>query len=213
MSNSQGSIEDPQLTKVGMLDSRSPNQRKYSEVREREYLFEHEVEALIEAAKSKPRGRHPHRDATLILVAYRHGLRIWELVNLRWSQVNFSSARLHVNRIKGSRASTHPISGRELRALRKLLRDYPDSSFLFVSERGGPLSTAAARNVIIQAGQLAGLPFPIHPHQLRHSCGYYLAMKGEDTRAIQDYLGHVNIHHTVQYTALSDNRFEKFWED
>jgi integrase len=204
-----------QLTKVRELDllppKRSPNDRKYSDVREREYLFENEVDAMIKAARKV--GRHGHRDSTLILVAFRHGLRITELVNLKWSQINFETAQLHVNRLKGSRSTVHPIPGVELRALRKLERDYPKSPYLFVSERGGPVTADAARKVIVRAGELAGLTFPVHPHQLRHSCGYYLASKGQDTRAIQDYLGHVNIHHTVKYTVLSPTRFEKFWDD
>lgn len=204
-----------QLTKVRELEllppKRSRNSRKYSDVKEREYLFEDEVDAMIKAARK--RGRHGHRDATMILMAYRHGLRVSELVNLKWSQVNFKTGHLHVNRVKGSRSSVHPIAGIELRSLRQLQRDYPNSPYLFVSERGGPVTPYAARKVIVRAGELAGLGFPVHPHQLRHGCGYYLASKGNDTRAIQDYLGHVNIHHTVKYTALSSTRFEGFWED
>ena len=215
MSNSQGSPEDLQLTKVRELGFDSPkrsrNNRKYKEVREREYLYEHEVEAMLKAAKTI--GRHGYRDTTLILLAYRHGLRVTELVNLRWQQVNLKTGHIHINRLKGSRSSVHPLSGVELRSLRQLQRDYPDSPFLFVSERGGPMTADSARKVIVRAGELAGLPFPVHPHQLRHGCGYYLAMKGHDTRAIQDYLGHVNIHHTVKYTALSSRRFEGFWID
>ncbi len=214
MSGSLSPSEDAQLPKVreNVLESRrSPNSRKYKEVREREYLFEHEVEAMLKAAKIV--GRHGHRDYTLILLAYRHGLRITELVNLRWQQIDLKTGHIHVNRLKGSRSSVHPLAGVELRSLRQLRRDYPDSPFLFISQQGGPLTADGARKVIRRAGELAGLPFPVHPHQLRHSCGYYLAMKGHDTRAIQDYLGHSNIHHTVKYTALSASRFEKFWRD
>jgi type 1 fimbriae regulatory protein FimB/type 1 fimbriae regulatory protein FimE len=215
MSTSPGSPESAQLTKVRELNLDSPNRsrnnRKYKEVREREYLYEHEVEAMLKVAKAV--GRHGHRDATFILLAYRHGLRVTELVNLRWQQVNLKTGHIHINRLKGSRPSVHPLSGVELRSLRQLQRDYPDSPFLFVSERGGPMTADAARKVIVRAGEEAGLPFPVHPHQLRHGCGYYLAMKGHDTRAIQDYLGHVNIHHTVKYTALSSSRFEGFWQD
>jgi type 1 fimbriae regulatory protein FimB/type 1 fimbriae regulatory protein FimE len=215
MDNATPLPELNQLTKVRELDllppKRSRNDRKYCDVREREYLFEDEVDAMIKAARKV--GRHGHRDSTLILIAFRHGLRVSELVNLKWSQVNFKTAHLHVNRVKGSRSSVHPIKGIELRSLRQLQRDYPDSPYLFVSERGGPMTPDAARKVIVRSGELAGLTFPVHPHQLRHSCGYYLASKGQDTRAIQDYLGHVNIHHTVKYTALSSTRFENFWDD
>ncbi|MEG4293704.1 tyrosine-type recombinase/integrase [Microcoleus sp. C2C3] len=188
----------------------SNKNRKYSELRDREYLLESEVTAMMRAAK---KGRWGHRDATLILLGYRHGLRISELINLRWQQVDFKSGHLHVRRLKGSRPSTHPIVGDELRSLRKLLRENSESPYLFNSERGGPMTADAARKLIRKAGEVAGLQFPVHPHMLRHGCGYYLAAKGIDTRAIQDYLGHANIHHTVRYTQLAPQRFEGFWED
>lgn len=180
------------------------------EVRDREYLFEDEVDAMVKAAR---KGRWGHRDATLILMGYRHGLRISELVNLRWQQINLKTAHIHVRRLKGSRPSVHPLSGEEMRALRQLQRDYPDSPYLFVSERGGPMTPDAARKMIRKSGEVAELQFPVHPHMLRHGCGYYLAAKGIDTRAIQDYLGHANIHHTVRYTQLAPQRFQGFWED
>jgi type 1 fimbriae regulatory protein FimB/type 1 fimbriae regulatory protein FimE len=188
----------------------SNKNKKYSELRDREYLLEAEVTAMMKAAKS---GRWGHRDSTLILLGYRHGLRISELVNLRWQQVDFKTAHLHVRRVKGSRSATHPIAGDELRSLRQLLRKNSDSPYLFNSERGGPMTTDAARKLIRKAGEVAGLQFPVHPHMLRHGCGYYLAAKGIDTRAIQDYLGHANIHHTVRYTQLAPQRFDGFWED
>jgi type 1 fimbriae regulatory protein FimB/type 1 fimbriae regulatory protein FimE len=166
---------------------------------------------MMKAAKSV--GRSGHRDSTLILLGYRHGLRISELVNLRWQQVDFKTGNLHVKRIKGSRPATHPIAGDELRSLRQLLRDNSESPFVFVTSTGSSLTPDAARKVICKAGQNAGLQFPVHPHMLRHGCGYYLAAKGVDTRAIQDYLGHANIHHTVRYTQLAPQRFEGFWEN
>ncbi len=206
----------PRLLKVRESDSSPPktktssNRRTYLEVRDREYLFEDEVEAMIKAAR---KGRWGHRDSTLILIGYRHGLRISELVNLRWQQINLKTGHIHVRRLKGSRPSVHPLSGEEMRALRQLQRDFPDSPYLFVSERGGPMTPDAARKMIKKAGEVAELQFPVHPHMLRHGCGYYLAAKGIDTRAIQDYLGHANIHHTVRYTQLAPHRFDGFWDD
>jgi len=120
---------------------------------------------------------------------------------------------VHVARLKNGLASTHPIRGPELRALRELRRDYPESPYLFVTERGGPMTPATARKLIARAGELAKLPFPIHPHMLRHSAGYKLANEGHDTRSIQQYLGHRNITHTVRYTELSPERFKNFWKD
>ena len=179
--------------------------------RRREYLTPDEIEKLLQA--SSKLGRHGARDRTLILIAYRHGLRVSELVALRWDQVDLKAGLLHVARLKNGLASTHPIRGPELRALRELRRNYPSSPYLFVSELGGPLTPATFRKLLARAGERAKLPFPIHPHMLRHSTGYRLANDGHDTRSIQQYLGHRNITHTVRYTELSPERFKGFWKD
>ncbi len=179
--------------------------------RSREYLTPAEVEKLLKASSQV--GRHGARDRTLLLLAYRHALRVSELVALRWEQIDFKAGLVHVARVKNGTPSTHPIRGPELRALRELKRAYPDSPYLFVTERGGPMTPATVRKLVTRAGELAKLPFPIHPHMLRHSAGYKLASDGQDTRAIQQYLGHKNITHTVRYTALSPERFKNFWKD
>jgi len=179
--------------------------------RRREFLTPEEIERLLKASGSC--GRHGHRDRTLVLIAYRHGLRVGELITLRWDQVDLKSGLLHVARLKNGIASTHPIRGPELRALRELRRQYSDSPYVFVTERGGPLTPATFRKLLARAGELARLPFPIHPHMLRHSTGYKLANDGQDTRSIQHYLGHRNITHTVRYTELSPDRFKGFWKD
>ena len=187
-----------------------PRRRPNSQVRTREYLTEMEVEALMKAAGSL--GRHGHRDATLIMIAYRHGLRVSELIALRWDQVDFSQGLFHVARSKNGTPSTHPLRGLEIRALRRLQRDYPDTPYIFVTERKGPLTAATVRKLITRAGEKACLGFPVHPHMLRHACGFKLANEGHDTRAIQFYLGHKNIQHTVRYTALASDRFNAFWK-
>jgi len=120
---------------------------------------------------------------------------------------------MHVNRLKNGVTSTHPIRGPELRALRRLKRDYPDTPYLFVTERKGPLTASAVRKIVSRAGEIANLGMPIHPHMLRHSTGFKLANDGHDTRAIQLYLGHKNIQHTVKYTELAPGRFKNFWTD
>ena len=179
------------------------------DLRTREHLTEAEVERLLAVAKGN---RHGHRDATMILIAYRHGLRAAELVDLRWDQVDFRSASLHVRRVKQGTPSTHPIPGDELRALRRLQREQePKSPFVFTSERGAPFTTAGFARMVERAGVQAKFGFKAHPHMLRHACGYALANKGHDTRALQAYLGHRNIQHTVRYTELSPTRFKDFW--
>lgn len=189
----------------------TPKRLPNAELRTREYLTEAEVGKLIEAAK---RNRHGQRDATMLLVAFRHGFRAAELVDLRWDQIELSTATLHVRRVKQGTPSTHPLRGDELRALRRLQREQePKSPFVFTSERGSPFTTAGFARMVERAGKAAGLAFKAHSHMLRHSCGYALANKGHDTRALQAYLGHRNIQHTVRYTELSPTRFKDFWRD
>src|SRR5262245_8504068 len=186
-----------------------PVRRKNAELRTREYLTDAEVAQLTDVAKLN---RYGHRDATMILVAYRHGLRVSELVDLRWEQIDFNTATLHVRRVKKGSPSTHPILGDELRALRRLQREKePKSPFVFTSERGAPFTTAGFARMVERAGSGAELGFKAHPHMLRHACGFALANKGHDTRALQAYLGHKNIQHTVRYTELSPDRFKDFW--
>jgi type 1 fimbriae regulatory protein FimB/type 1 fimbriae regulatory protein FimE len=208
MAKTHSKTVSPAIVKRTVL---MPTRPKNADVRTREYLTDDEVRRLAEAARAN---RHGHRDATMILIAYRHGLRASELTDLRWDQVEFSSATLHVRRVKQGTASTHPILGDELRALRRLQREQdPQSPFVFTSERGTPFTTAGFARMIERAGDEAKFGFKPHPHMLRHACGYALANKGHDTRALQAYLGHRNIQHTVRYTELSPARFKDFWRN
>jgi len=167
-----------------------PRRKPNSVYRTREHLTGAEVDRLIDAAKAN---RWGHRDATMILVAFRHGLRSSELVDLRWDQIDFTHAVLHVRRAKKGTPATHPVVGDEMRALRKLQREQdPKSPFVFTSERGSPFTTAGFARMVERAGVAAKLGFPAHPHMLRHACGFALANKGHDTRALQAYLGHRN---------------------
>ncbi len=187
-----------------------PKKSTNSERRSREYLTSHEIDQII--AASRKVGRHASRDAALILLMYRH---------YGWPKrcrcVGMPSISGQVFCMYIGSKMDNPLSilirGPELRALQQLRRHYPDTPYLFVSERGGPLTARAVRHIVLRAGDVAGLPFPIHPHMLRHACGFYLANKGIDTRAIQQYLGHRNIQHTVRYTALTPHRFTDFWDD
>ena len=166
---------------------------------------------MLEAAGKS--GRHGARDRTLLLLMYRHGLRVGEAIALRWDQVDLKAGHLAVQRIKNGVPSTHPLRGPELRALRRLRRDWPDTPYLFVSERGGPMTASNVRKLAARSGFAARMPFPIHPHMLRHACGFKLANEGHDTRSLQHYLGHKNIAHTVRYTDMAPNRFKGFWKD
>ena len=205
MAKSRLRLVAPGIVNRTVTPKRPPN----ADLRTREYLTEAEVERLLRATRNN---RWAHRDATMILVAYRHGLRASELTDLRWDQVDFRTATLHVRRVKQGNPSTHPILGDELRWLRRLQRDQePKSPFVFTSERGSPFTTAGFARMVERAGEQARLSFKAHPHMLRHACGFALAAKGHDTRALQAYLGHKNIQHTVRYTELSPTRFKTFW--
>ena len=191
--------------------SSKPNRKpKNLDVRGREYLLSEEVEAMMNAAAKI--GRHPQRDRALILLMYRHGFRVSEINSLRWHQIDLNRANIHVHRRKNGKPSTHPLYGDELRLLRRIGRDYPDTPYVFVSERKAPLSERIIHQIVQRAGIEASLDFPVHPHMLRHGCGYYLADKGFDTRVIQDYLGHRQIQHTVKYTELAPGRFVGLWD-
>ncbi len=176
------------------------------------FLTTSEMKKFLEAAR---KGRHGVRDFCLMLMAYRHGLRVSELIDIRLKDLDFDSARIYVRRLKGSLSTHQPIEGDELRSIRawlKIREDYPNanSNYLFLSERG-PLIRQAINYLVEQIGKRAKLGFKVNPHMLRHSTGYYLANKGCDTRLIQDYLGHRNITHTVRYTRTSAHRFEGLW--
>jgi integrase len=190
---------------------RTVGRRPNAELRPREYLTEKEIERLIEAARKH--GRHGHRDATAILLAYRHGLRATELCELTWDMIELDGGRIHVRRSKNGVDSTHPLTGKEIRALRQLRRENLQSRYVFNTERGAPVTRAWFLKLLNRLGVVAKVPFQVHPHMLRHACGFKLANDGVDTRALQHYLGHKNIQHTVRYTELRSDRFNGFFKD
>jgi type 1 fimbriae regulatory protein FimB len=161
------------------------------------------------------RSRSATRDRCLLLLRFRHGLRVSEACGLQLSQVDTESRVLHVARLKHGLSTTHPLRGDELRIINAWLaaraRMKPKTDAFFLSERRAPLSRKTAWLAIRTYGERAGLPVEAHPHMLRHACGFALADQGADTRLIQDYLGHRNIQHTVRYTATNPARFERLW--
>jgi type 1 fimbriae regulatory protein FimB/type 1 fimbriae regulatory protein FimE len=187
-------------------DGKRVGRPKNSDVRVREHLTPGEVAAL--AAAARKRGRYGQRDALAIRMAARHGLRVSELCELRWDQVDLAAGLLHVSRKKNGVPSTHPLNGDEMRALRQLRRDWPDGRHVFMTERGGPFTRGGFAKMVEKAGREAGMGFPVHMHMLRHACGYYYANRGEDTRSLQLWLGHKSIQHTVRYAELNAERFK-----
>lgn len=202
-----------QTSKWAKRENQPPIRQRNQASRTREYLTPDEVERLIAAARHAG-GRLANRDALLIMTAYRHGFRPSELIALRWDQIDLKAGTLHVARLKQGSSSTHPLRGPELRALRAWKREQAEATpYVFTSLRGGPMTRRTVHHVVSEAAKAAGIEFPVHPHMLRHATGYYLANAGQDTRAIQLYLDHKNIQHTVRYTELASGRFKDFWKD
>ncbi|MBF6558617.1 MAG: tyrosine-type recombinase/integrase [Acidimicrobiales bacterium] len=192
----------------------APKRPKNDDVRGRAYLTAEEVDSLRKSAAAA--GRHGHRDSTMILLAYTHALRVSELIRIRWDQVDLKVSTIHIKRLKGSVSGTHPLRRVEVQALKKLCPEAGSRrGTVFRNERGATVSRRSFHQIIARAGELAGFIFPVHPHMLRHGCGYKLTNEGHDTRSIQAWMGHKNIQHTVRYTELAPDRFErlKFWED
>lgn len=192
---------------------KTPRRKKNADVRDREWLTEEEVNRVRRAAGRI--GRNGHRDATMVLMAYRHALRVSELVDFKWELIDLDAATVFVRRLKGSKSGMHTLERDEVAALKKLATATRDRvGFVFRTEGGGPMSACGFRKVVARAGEAAGMPFPIHPHMLRHACGYELTRANKITRVIQDWMGHKNIQNTEHYTELDPGRFkrEKMWD-
>jgi hypothetical protein len=136
-------------------------------------------------AAARKSSRYGHRDATMILIGYRHGLRASELCDLQWSQVELATGRLHVRRAKNGSPSVHPMQGEEIRALRRLQREQGPSSHVFMTEREGPMTPKAFHALFGRIGARARCNSRYIRNMLRHGCGYALANAGHDTRALQ----------------------------
>jgi integrase len=172
----------------------------------RKYLSPDEARRVIEA--SAQAGRQGERDRLLLTLIYRHGLRVSEAVDLRWTDFDLDAPKarpFRVRRLKGSKDSVHTLEPDTARLLKRLQAD-ADGPYVFRSERGGPMSVDVVQVIVARAGREAGLKFRVHPHMLRHACGFFLAEAGTDTRLIQDYLGHKDIKNTVIYTETSQRR-------
>jgi type 1 fimbriae regulatory protein FimB/type 1 fimbriae regulatory protein FimE len=189
-----------------------PVRRKNADSRERgEYLTPGELAQLRAAAASV--GRHRDRDSTMIFIAYRHALRVSELTELEWNAIEFKVPRVWVSRKKGSNSGHHPLAKDELKALKALApKEEYRVGYVFKNERGGKLTESCVRKLVARAGKLAGFPFHVHPHQLRHACGHTMANKKIPTGIIQHWLGHVNAQHTGRYAVIDDETLRGIWE-
>jgi type 1 fimbriae regulatory protein FimB len=178
----------------------------------RSHLTGLEVGKLIAATRGT---RNEARDRCLLLLMFRHGLRVTEACRLTLDQVDTESRLLHVTRLKRGLSTSQLLRGDELRAitawLKQRARMKPTGKAFFVSEQRKPLHRSTVNQALTKYSKVAAVPFLAHPHMLRHACGFALADQGADTRLIQDYLGHRNIQHTVRYTASNPARFEKLW--
>ncbi|HHG8773636.1 TPA: type 1 fimbria switch DNA invertase FimE [Raoultella planticola] len=181
----------------------------------RRFLTAKEVQAMMLAARQGPTGE---RDYCLILLAFRHGMRISELLDLHYRDLDLNEGRINVRRLKNGFSTIHPLRFDELEAIARWTqvragwKAAQQTNAIFISRRGTQLSRQQAYRIIRSAGEAAGTATHTHPHMLRHACGYELAERGADTRLIQDYLGHRNIRHTVRYTASNAARFAGLWE-
>lgn len=176
--------------------------------RVRDYLGVAQIGKLLAAAKA---GRHSARDYLLVLMMFRHGLRVSEAIGLRRDHVDLEQSRLWVPRLKRGLSVEHPVEGDELRAIRRWLGQREDLlPWLFVSERQQPLTRQGVNYILTNSGKRAGIGH-VHPHMLRHSCGFALANRGYDLRLIQDYLGHRDPRHTARYTRTAARRFDGLW--
>ena len=188
---------------VKSADERSLDRAADAHERGRDYLGPLQVDRLLAAAK---KGRHGVRDHLLLMMMYRHGLRVSEAIALRRDHVDLAQSRLWVARLKNGLSVEHPVAGDELRAIRRwLARRDDDLPWLFVSERRQPMTRQAVNYLIAAAGDRAGLGH-VHPHMLRHSCGFALANRKHDLRLIQDWLGHRDPRHTAHYTRTAATR-------
>ena len=177
----------------------------------RRYLSENEVQLVLNTAQ-----QHSLRNYCMIYLAFIHGLRASELLSLQLADYDPLASTLAIRRLKGGLSTIHPLSTEECHIISQWLQErlrssYADSPWFFPSRDNTHITRQRFWQIIRSYGIMAGLAVRVHPHMLRHACGFALAERGNDTRLIQDYLGHKNIRHTVHYTTTSPARFRLVW--
>jgi site-specific recombinase XerD len=195
------------LSNPSQIPTTSPNNSN-----RRRYLVPDEVKRLLAQSQSST-SVYRHRNTTMILMAYIHGLRCSELISLQWHQIDLKSGSIAIARLKQGNSSVHPLTAKELQMLKRLRRNEPNSRYVFLSQRGQPMTRQNVNVILKELGKAADIEIPVFPHSLRHACGYKLSNEGKDTRSLQWYLGHKNIQHTTRYTAMNAARFNDWWRD
>lgn len=191
----------------------SPGRPKNDEVRQREYLTDLELNAVLRAAKQS---RNSDRDFAIVLLLFRHGLRAEELCNLTWQDLDLQLARIHIKRVKGGLEQNHPLESDEVKVLRKLYKNRDTAlKEVFITMRKTPYDRNTLFVLIKRLGIKANLDLPIHPHMFRHTCAFKLASKTGDPLLVKDYLGQTDIKSAMHYINLSGKRFDsmgKWWD-
>lgn len=179
--------------------------------RSRDYLSEEEFIVLLQGTLPS---RYRWRNTAMLMLTFYHGLRVTELCRLKRQDIDLKHGRIWVKRLKGSLSTEQPLQAEERRALKRYLKQRGNSQlpWLFLNERGDQFTRSSINYLVAITGIRAGLAFHVHPHMLRHGCGYALANRGYDLRVIQDYLGHRDPKHTTRYTRTAAVRFEGLWE-
>jgi type 1 fimbriae regulatory protein FimB len=182
-----------------------------------DYLTKEEMSQLLAASKAPGNSRNPVRNYAILLLMFRHGLRVSELCRLRLTDVNVSTKEMHVNRLKDCDSGPHDLLEGEAPAIKAWLAERSDMirgtgkspETLFISEQLRPLSRTTVWLMITRIAKAARLDhLSIHPHTMRHSAGYAMVNSGTDIRISQGYLGHKDISSTVRYTHLDKKRFK-----
>lgn len=184
--------------------------------RNREHLTPDELQKLLDAVKTPGLSRNPERDYCLLLLMAHHGLRVSEACTLKLSDVQVNEKSIYIKRLKSGKSTSHPLFNGEVRALKEWLKirasTQSEYDTVFLSEQRKPLSRRTVWLMMDKYAKAAGLDaLAVHPHMLRHACGYHMANRGNDLRLIQEFLGHRSVSNTVRYTEVSPTRFANVW--
>lgn len=177
---------------------------KHRDRRDREYLYRSEINRLIAAAKGE---RESKMWYCLFLLMYRHAFRCGEIIKLKWSDIDFESGQIKINRIKGSLSGIHPLEKDEIKALKVLFKN-KSSNYVFISVQGKPISDISVRKAVLRIGKRINLPISVHPHMIRHSAAVHFLENVKDIFLCQQFLGHKNLNNTLVYLHLTPGRLQ-----